>query len=99
MASTTNVAVNTEPNEMNCKCNQEAKLITVKKEGPNKGRQFYACAKPQNEQCDFFEWADNQKAAKKMDEDNRLDRVLTGVNAIYNKLQEIEEWMKTSKTS
>lgn len=84
---------------MNCKCNQEAKLITVKKEGPNKGRQFYACAKPQNEQCDFFEWADNQKAAKQMNEDNRLDRILLGVNTIYTKLQEIDERLKKAPGS
>ena len=40
---------------MNCNCG-EAKLVTVKKEGPNTGRQFYACAKPQGSQCDFFCW-------------------------------------------
>lgn len=30
--------------------------MQVKKEGPNKGRWFYACAKPPQEQCDFFDW-------------------------------------------
>ena len=40
---------------MNCNCG-EAKLVTVKKEGPNTGRKFYACAKPQGSQCDFFCW-------------------------------------------
>ena len=40
---------------MQCNCG-EAKLVTVKKEGPNTGRRFYACAKPQGEQCDFFCW-------------------------------------------
>uniref|UniRef100_UPI00398EF700 endonuclease 8-like 3 n=1 Tax=Pristiophorus japonicus TaxID=55135 RepID=UPI00398EF700 len=30
----------------------------VKKEGDNKGRQFYACSLPQGPQCDYFQWAD-----------------------------------------
>ncbi|XP_055594004.1 DNA topoisomerase 3-alpha [Uranotaenia lowii] len=41
-----------------CRCNQPAKELTVKKDGPNKGRQFFSCCKPQNEQCGFFQWAD-----------------------------------------
>ena len=32
---------------------------TVQKEGPNKGRQFYTCSKPREDQCGFFEWADD----------------------------------------
>lgn len=31
---------------------------TVSKEGANKGRQFYCCAKPRGQGCDFFEWGD-----------------------------------------
>ena len=31
--------------------------LTVQKEGPNKGRQFHVCPKPQSEQCGFFQWA------------------------------------------
>ena len=31
---------------------------TVSKEGPNKGRPFYCCAKPRGQGCDFFEWGD-----------------------------------------
>ncbi|XP_067838628.1 endonuclease 8-like 3 [Heptranchias perlo] len=33
-------------------------LRVVKKEGDNKGRQFYVCSLPQETQCDFFQWAD-----------------------------------------
>ena len=42
-----------------CKCRDapDALLLTVRKEGPNTGRQFYKCAKPQDG-CDFFLWAD-----------------------------------------
>lgn len=50
----------------------ECVLRTVTKEGPNKGRQFYACPKPsvwmltsyltlpQNERCKMFQWADEE---------------------------------------
>lgn len=40
-----------------CNCGQEAKLLKVKKQGKNFGRNFYICAQPREEQCDFFEWA------------------------------------------
>jgi DNA topoisomerase-3 len=33
--------------------------LTVQKDTPNRGRQFYACSKPQNERCNFFKWADD----------------------------------------
>ncbi|KAI5192731.1 DNA topoisomerase III, partial [Nematocida sp. AWRm77] len=36
-----------------CNCKIEANEQTVKKEGPNKGKQFYACM---SKQCDFFQW-------------------------------------------
>lgn len=34
---------------------------TVRKPGPNLGKQFFVCSKPQNEQCGFFEWLDSPK--------------------------------------
>lgn len=36
-----------------CSCGEQAKKLTVKKDGPNKGRQFYACARSS---CQFFLW-------------------------------------------
>eukprot|EP00887_Chlorella_sp_A99_P006963 scaffold2.g6963.t1 len=40
-----------------CRCGLEARLQTVHKEGPNKGRQFYGCPLfPDPGQCKFFEW-------------------------------------------
>lgn len=42
-----------------CKCEEEAVLRTVQKEGPNKGKQFYTCPKSRQEQCQFFEWSDD----------------------------------------
>lgn len=41
-----------------CHCQQPAVSRTVSKDGPNKGRPFYCCAKPRGQGCDFFEWGD-----------------------------------------
>ncbi|XP_069123502.1 DNA topoisomerase 3-alpha-like [Argopecten irradians] len=41
-----------------CNCGNQAKKLTVQKEGPNKGRQFFSCNKPRGEGCNFFQWAD-----------------------------------------
>ncbi|KAJ3601448.1 hypothetical protein NHX12_032416, partial [Muraenolepis orangiensis] len=38
-----------------CNCGQDATLLTVRKDGPNRGRQFYKC---NNGTCNFFLWAD-----------------------------------------
>ena len=42
-----------------CNCGMDAVQRTVQKAGPNKGRQFFTCSKPREEQCGFFEWADD----------------------------------------
>ncbi|XP_059220855.1 DNA topoisomerase 3-alpha [Stomoxys calcitrans] len=42
---------------LNCNCNKPANSLTVRKEGPNKGRGFYACAN-REKSCGFFQWAD-----------------------------------------
>lgn len=41
-----------------CKCNETAVTRTVQKDGPNKGRMFHTCGKPRDQQCGFFQWAD-----------------------------------------
>ncbi|KAL7304941.1 hypothetical protein TKK_0002738 [Trichogramma kaykai] len=46
---------NDDSHEIMCNCHQTAKLLTVRKEGPNQGRQFYKCAKPSGD-CGFFLW-------------------------------------------
>ncbi|KAM8844721.1 DNA topoisomerase 3-alpha isoform 2-T3 [Spinachia spinachia] len=38
-----------------CNCGQDALLLTVRKDGPNQGRQFYKCNRGI---CDFFLWGD-----------------------------------------
>lgn len=40
--------------EIVCLCNAKAVLLTVRKDGENKGRKFYKCDK---KSCDFFLWA------------------------------------------
>jgi len=45
-------------NDVCCNCGTVAKLCTVKKDGPNKGRQFYGCMKPREAGCQFFQWGD-----------------------------------------
>uniref|UniRef100_A0A8D2Q8Z5 DNA topoisomerase n=1 Tax=Varanus komodoensis TaxID=61221 RepID=A0A8D2Q8Z5_VARKO len=42
-------------NAVVCNCGEEAALLTVRKEGPNKGRQFFKCGAGS---CSFFLWAD-----------------------------------------
>lgn len=41
-----------------CKCNEEGILLTVVKDGPNKGRKFWKCRKGEHAACKFFEWDD-----------------------------------------
>ncbi len=43
----------------NCHCGIPTKLLTVNKEGTNKGRPFYSCTKPKDGgSCNFFQWGD-----------------------------------------
>ena len=42
-------------NTIQCQCERPAAFLTVQKNGPNKGRQFYSCP---NRTCNFFQWAD-----------------------------------------
>ncbi|PAA46937.1 hypothetical protein BOX15_Mlig014717g3 [Macrostomum lignano] len=43
---------------VSCKCGEPARERTVQKDGPNKGRPFFGCAKPMNQSCNFFQWGD-----------------------------------------
>ncbi len=43
-----------------CRCGQKAVMRTVRKEGPNTGRQFFTCE--QSPSCNFFLWADDPRA-------------------------------------
>lgn len=46
-----------------CNCQQASIERTVYKEGPNTGRKFWTCPKPQGEGCGFFEWQDSSSTA------------------------------------
>nr|XP_009479197.1 PREDICTED: protein ZGRF1 [Pelecanus crispus] len=47
-----------------CNHMHPAKLVTVKKEGQNKGRLFYTCDAPKAEQCSFFKWVEDVNPAE-----------------------------------
>jgi hypothetical protein len=38
-----------------------SKVVVVKKTGPNKGRRFFACCRPREDQCDFFMYTGKTK--------------------------------------
>ncbi|KAI6653680.1 DNA topoisomerase 3-alpha [Oopsacas minuta] len=44
-----------------CRCGEQAKLLTVQKQGNNHGKQFYSCPKPREQGCNFFQWADEER--------------------------------------
>ncbi|KAM8939435.1 5'-3' DNA helicase ZGRF1 [Pelodytes ibericus] len=50
-----------DSNAPHCLHHQPAKLVMVKKEGPNKGRLFYTCDAAKAEQCKFFKWMEDVK--------------------------------------
>jgi AP endonuclease-2 len=43
-------------------------IRTVKKKGPNQGRQFYVCARPEGSppvgRCDHFQWSNGARKFK-----------------------------------
>jgi hypothetical protein len=43
---------------MNCNCGEVATFLTVKKEGPNFGKNFYCC---KTKTCKFFQWTNDTK--------------------------------------
>jgi len=55
--------VHADPSAMICHCMVPSNRLTVGKEGPNKGKEFWVCAKPQGDQCGFFEWVPVDNAA------------------------------------
>lgn len=47
-----------------CDCDKPARLAPVKKEGRNKGRLFYCCARKGGRHCNFFVWVDEDKRGR-----------------------------------
>ncbi|CAI5784490.1 protein ZGRF1 isoform X1 [Podarcis lilfordi] len=48
-----------------CNHKMASKLVTVKKEGRNKGRLFYACDAPKGNRCNFFKWLEDVNPGQK----------------------------------
>jgi DNA topoisomerase-3 len=54
-----------------CNCGEASVCLTTQKEGPNKGRKFYACRKrPGEGKCDFFLWQDNNGTGNRIQQNN-----------------------------
>ncbi len=61
---------------INCDCGQPSARRTAMKDGPNKGRDFYCCGKPRDEQCRFFSWADEDQASTSNYNQVRFDTLI-----------------------
>ncbi|KAK9508812.1 hypothetical protein O3M35_006277 [Rhynocoris fuscipes] len=47
---------NSSGDSLKCFCDLPAKKLTVKKDGPNKGKVFFACQKNPDVKCNYFLW-------------------------------------------
>ena len=57
-----------------CNCNQDAVSKTVRKEGPNVGRIFYSCSKPEGQRCSYFVFEDEAGNSIKSGQDRNPKR-------------------------
>lgn len=62
-----------DPSAPLCMCNQRAVRVTATKEGPNHGKDFFACPKPRGAQCpkSFIGWADEASSGSAGPESSR----------------------------
>jgi len=65
-------------------------LLETKKPGPNQGRHFYACAKPQGSQCDFFCWEGEtpRGVSKRVSASNLQSTALAQIQVQLNRIEE-----------
>ncbi|XP_042839956.1 protein ZGRF1 isoform X2 [Panthera tigris] len=73
---------NVESNVPSCHHHQPAKLVTVKKEGPNKGRRFYTCDGPKANRCKFFKWLEEVTPGYLTKEASLTSMVLSDIKSI-----------------
>ncbi|XP_042107759.1 protein ZGRF1 isoform X23 [Ovis aries] len=73
---------NVDNNVPSCHHQQPAKLVMVKKEGPNKGRLFYACDGPKANQCKFFKWFEEMTPGYSTQEKSLPSMVLSDTKSI-----------------
>ncbi|KAJ8915993.1 hypothetical protein NQ315_016670 [Exocentrus adspersus] len=69
----------TSEEEIVCICNNKALLLTVRKDGPNKGKTFYKCA---SSTCNFFLWApdDDTNRSPRRDNNSSVNECLCNCN-------------------
>eukprot|EP00899_Mesostigma_viride_P008719 jgi/Mesvir1/17849/Mv12933-RA.1 len=58
-SATAHAAPSAPPRVVNCRCNVPCARATVKKDTPNKGREYFCCS---SRTCGFFAWTDNRRA-------------------------------------
>ncbi|XP_037686413.1 protein ZGRF1 [Choloepus didactylus] len=73
---------NVENNVPSCHHHQPAKLVMVKKEGPNKGRLFYTCDGTKADQCKFFKWLEEVTPGCLTQEESHPSMVLSDIKSI-----------------
>ncbi|KAG9480231.1 hypothetical protein GDO78_011972 [Eleutherodactylus coqui] len=67
-----------------CLHQQPAKLVMVRKEGPNKGRFFYACDAPKASQCKFFKWLHEVKGTPTERDRHESRMVIADMKSLSN---------------
>ncbi|XP_040607755.1 protein ZGRF1 isoform X2 [Mesocricetus auratus] len=77
-------------NSLSCHHNQPAKLVMVKREGPNKGRLFYTCDRPKGNQCKFFKWFEEATPGQ-------LSRNESQPNKFLNDIKSIGSYLRSQK--
>jgi hypothetical protein len=60
---------------MNCTCGEAATLLTVKKEGPNFGKNFYCC---KTKTCKFFLWTNDKPQTNKYKTKKKEENISEG---------------------
>ncbi|XP_038167500.1 protein ZGRF1 [Arvicola amphibius] len=73
-----------------CHHNQPAKLVMVKKEGPNKGRLFYTCDRPKGNQCKFFKWLEEATPGQLSQDESQP-------NVVFNDVKSIGSYLRSHK--
>ncbi|XP_059961058.1 protein ZGRF1 isoform X1 [Mesoplodon densirostris] len=73
---------NVENNVPSCHHRQPAKLVMVKKEGPNKGRLFYTCDGPRADRCKYFKWLEEVTPGYLTQEKSLPSMVLNDIKSI-----------------
>ncbi|KAB1282156.1 Protein ZGRF1, partial [Camelus dromedarius] len=73
---------NVENNVPSCHHHHPAKLVMVRKEGPNKGRLFYTCDGPKADQCKFFKWLEEVTPGYLTQEESLPSMVLSDIKSI-----------------